>query len=159
MQYLPLLSPDRIEAMVIIAGAPASAMDLSEELITDWAGRAGDRHRLRQIPAMFAVHPDPALLDEYADDAAKASRYALETTLRMLSTSFEDRIKGRYLVTPTLALAGKADELLGPDVQRAIAANYPASRVVELDCGHELLVEKPAEAARHVAEFVGALPS
>jgi len=159
VQYLPLLSPDRIEAMVIIAGAPASAMDLSEELITDWAGRAGDRHRLRQIPAMFAVHPDPALLDEYADDAAKASRYALETTLRMLSTSFEDRIKGRYLVTPTLALAGKADELLGPDVQRAIAANYPASRVVELDCGHELLVEKPAEAARHVAEFVGALPS
>jgi len=87
VQYLPLLSPDRIEAMVIIAGAPASAMDLSEELITDWAGRAGDRHRLRQIPAMFAVHPDPALLDEYADDAAKASRYALETTLRMLSTS------------------------------------------------------------------------
>jgi non-heme chloroperoxidase len=159
VQYLPLLSPDRIEAMVIIAGAPASAMDLSEELITDWAGRAGDRHRLRQIPAMFAVNPDPALLDEYADDAAKASRYAVETTLRMLSTSFEDRIKGRYLVTPTLALAGKADELLGPDVQRAIAANYPASRVVELDCGHELLVEKPAEAARHVAEFVGALPS
>jgi pimeloyl-ACP methyl ester carboxylesterase len=55
-------------------------------------------------------------------------------------------------------LAGKADKLLGPDVQRAIAANYPGSKVVELDCGHELLVEKPYEAARHVAEFAGALP-
>jgi pimeloyl-ACP methyl ester carboxylesterase len=76
----------------------------------------------------------------------------------MLSTSFEDRIRGRSPVTPTLVFAGKADKLLGPDVQRAIAANYPGSKVVELDCGHELLVEKPAEVARRIAEFVGALP-
>jgi len=127
-------------------------------LITDWAGRAGDRHRLRQIPAMFAVHPDPALLDEYADDAAKASRYALEATLRILTTSFEERIKGRSPMTPTLVLAGTADKLLGPDVQRAIAGYHPGSKVVELDCGHEILVEKPAEAAGRVVEFAGALP-
>jgi pimeloyl-ACP methyl ester carboxylesterase len=134
-------------------------MLLPEEVIGDWVGRAGDRERLRQVPVMFAVNPDPALLDEYADDASKASRHALEATLRMLLTSFEERIRDRRPVTPTLALAGKADQLLGPDVQRAIAANYPGSRVVELDCGHEILVEKPAEAARHVMEFVGALPS
>lgn len=159
VQYLPLLSPERVEGMVIIAGAPASAMLLPEEVIGDWVGRAEDRERLRQVPVMFAVNPDPALLDEYADDAAKASRHALEATLRMLLTSFEERIRDRRPVTPTLALAGKADQLLGPDVQRAIAANYPGSRVVELDCGHEILVEKPAEAARHVMEFAGALPS
>jgi hypothetical protein len=41
----------------------------------------------------------------------------------------------------------------------AIAGNYPGSRVVELDCDQELLVEKPAEAAGHDAEFVGALSS
>ena len=61
-------------------------------------------------------------------------------------------------MTPTLALAGRSDQLLGPDVQRAIAANYRRSRVIELDCGHEILVEKPAEAARHVMEFVTSLP-
>jgi non-heme chloroperoxidase len=158
IQYLPLLSPERVEAMVIIAGAPASAMELPDQLIEDWAGRAGDREKLREIPVMFAVNPDPVLLDEYADDAAKASRQALEATLRMLSTSFEDRIKRRSPTIPTLALAGKSDQLLGPDVQRATAANYPASRMVELDCGHELLVEKPAEAAHHVMEFANALP-
>jgi hypothetical protein len=65
-------------------------MELPEQVINDWAGRAGDREKLREIPVMFAVNPDPKLLDEYADDAAKASRYALETTLRMLLTSFED---------------------------------------------------------------------
>ena len=159
VQYLPLLSPERVMGMVIVAGAPASAMELPEQVITDWAGRVGDREKLREVPVMFAVNPDPTLLDEYADDAAKASRYALEATLRMLSTSFEERIRGRSPVTPTLALAGKADKLLGSDVQKAIAANYPGSKVVELDCGHELLVEKPDEAARRVAEFVGTLPS
>ena len=158
VQYLPLLSPERIEAMVIIAGAPALAMDLPEEDIADRVGRAGDRERLRQVPVMFAMNPDAELLDEYADDAAKASRYALEATLRILTTSFEERIKGRSPMTPTLVLAGTADKLLGPDVQRAIAGYHPGSKVVELDCGHEILVEKPAEAAGRVVEFAGALP-
>jgi non-heme chloroperoxidase len=158
VQYLPLLSPERVEALVIIAGAPATAVELPEEVIADWVGRAGDRERLRQVPAMFAVSPDPKLLDEYAGDAAKASRHALEATLRMLLTSFEDCIKRRSPVTPTLALAGRSDKLLGPDVQRAIAANYPECKVIELDCGHEILVEKPVEAARHVIEFASALP-
>lgn len=159
VQYLPLLSPERVESMVIIAGAPASAIELPEVIIADWVGRAADCERLRQIPVMFAVNPDPALLDEYADDAVKASAYALEATLRMLLTSFEDRIKGRSPMTPTLVLAGKADKLLGPDVQRAIAGYYPGSSVVELDCGHEILVEKPAETAGHVVKFVGDLAS
>jgi hypothetical protein len=48
---------------------------------------------------------------------------------------------------------------MGHDVQNAIAANYPGSKMVELDCSHELLVEKPYEAAGRVAQFVGALPS
>ena len=76
---------------------------------------------------MFAVSPDPKLLDEYADDAAKASRRALEATLRMLLT-FQDRIKGRSPLTPTLALAGRSDMLLGADVQRAIAAIIQSAR-------------------------------
>jgi len=49
VQYLPLLSPERVEALVIIAGAPATAMELPEEVIADWVGRAGDRERLRQV--------------------------------------------------------------------------------------------------------------
>jgi pimeloyl-ACP methyl ester carboxylesterase len=57
VQYLPLLSPERVEGMVIIAGAPASAMELPEQVIADWIGRAGDRDKLREVPVMFAVNP------------------------------------------------------------------------------------------------------
>jgi non-heme chloroperoxidase len=49
VQYLPLLSPERVEALVIIAGAPATAMELPEEVIADWVGRAGDRERLGNV--------------------------------------------------------------------------------------------------------------
>ncbi len=157
VQYLSLLAPERLTGMVIVAGAPASAMALPEEVIGDWAARAGDRERLRQIPAMFAVKPDPLLLDAYADDAIKASWHALESTLRMLLTSFEERITAAAMAVPTLVLAGKADTLLGPDTQRAIAARYTNSKVIEFDCGHEFLIEMPAETAACVAQFVAGL--
>lgn len=147
VQYLPLLAADRVEGMVVVAGAPTSAMALSEPVVVDWAGRAGNREKLREIPLMFAVKPDMTLIDEYADDAAKASRHALEATLRCLLTSFEERLASRPMRTPVLFLAGKADQLLGPDVQRGIAVKHPESTVIELDCAHEILVELPKEAA------------
>ena len=109
-------------------------MELPEDVIADWVGRAGDRRRLREIPLMFAIKPDPALLEEWADDAVKASRYALEATLRVLLTPFQQQIANRTQATPVLALAGTADALLGPTVQRAIAAKHPGSQVIELDC-------------------------
>ena len=157
VQYLPLLAAERVEGMAIIAGCPASAMALLEEVISDWVGRAGKREKLREIPLMFAVKPDMALIDEYADDAAKAPRHALEATLRMLLTSFEERLNTSPPTVPLLVLAGKPDQLLGPDVQRAIAAKYPESKVIEVDCGHEFLVEVPGEAAARISEFAAAL--
>jgi len=30
-------------------------MELPEEVIADWAARAGDREKLREIPMMFAI--------------------------------------------------------------------------------------------------------
>jgi hypothetical protein len=60
--------------MIIVAGCPVSPMALPEELITDWVGRAGNREKLRELELMFAVKPDMALLDEFLDDAVKASR-------------------------------------------------------------------------------------
>lgn len=158
VQYLPLLASERVAGIVIIAGAPASPMELPEDVIADWVGRAGDRRRLREIPLMFAIKPDPALLEEWADDAVKASRYALEATLRVLLTPFQQQKADRTQATPVLALAGTADALLGSTVQRAIAAKHPGSQVVELDCAHEFLIEAPSETAEQVAQFVAGLP-
>jgi hypothetical protein len=42
-------------------------------------------------------------------------------------------------------------------VQRAIAAKYSESKVIEVDCGHEFLVEVPGETAARISEFAAAL--
>ena len=128
-------------------------------MIADWVARAGDRERLREIPLMFARKPDHALLEEWVDDAVKASRYALEATLRVLLTPFPQPIADRTQAKPALALAGSSDALLGPPVQKAIADTYPGSRLIELDCAHEFLIEAPDEKAALVAQFVASLPS
>jgi pimeloyl-ACP methyl ester carboxylesterase len=157
VQYLPQLAAERVEGTAIIAGCPVSAMALPEEVISDWVGRAGSREKLREIPLMFAVKPDVALIDEYADDAATASRHALEATLRMVLTSFEEQLNTSPPTAPLLGLAGKSDQLLGPDMQRGIAAKYPESKVIEVDCGHEFVVAVPGEAAARFSEFAAAL--
>ena len=123
-------------------------------MIADWVARAGDRERLREIPLMFARKPDHALLEEWVDDAVKASRYALEATLRVILTPFPQPIADRTQAKPALVLAGSSDALLGPPVQKAIADTYPGSRLIELDCAHEFLIEAPDETAALVAQFV-----
>jgi len=158
VQYLALLASERVTGIVIIAGCPASAMELPEEVIADWVARAGDRERLREIPLMFAIKPDQALLEEWADEAVKASRYALEATLRVLLTPFPRPTADRTQATPVMVLVGKSDALLGPPVQRQIVATYPGSRLIELDCAHEFLIEVPGETAERVAQFVKAWP-
>lgn len=158
VQYLPLLAPDRVQSMAIIAGCPAAPIELPSALIADWVARAGNRERLREIALMFSINPDPVLLEEWADDAVKASRYALEATLRVLLTPFEERFADQAPAIPVLVLAGISDKLLGPVVQSGIAAAYPSSQVIEFDCAHEFLIEAASETAARIAEFVAALP-
>lgn len=98
------------------------------------------------------------LLEELAGDAVKASRCALEATLRALLTPFPRPIAGRTQATQVMVLAGKSDALLGPPVQRQIAATYPGSCPIELDRAHEFLIEVPGETAERVTRFVKALP-
>ena len=154
VQYLPLVSPKRVAAMVIIAGGPASGIVLPEPLIAEWVGWTGNRERFREGLTPFLTRKrDPGVLDEFVDDAVKASRHSLEATLRMCLGSFQEELKRASPTVPTLVVAGKMDALLGPEVQKAIAAQY-SGEVIELDCGHEILVEMPTEAAQSVAEFI-----
>src|SRR5262249_39058309 len=126
---------------------------LPAPVFAEWVSWAGNRERLREglTPFLSRKH-DPGFLDEFLDDAVKASRYSLEATLRMCGESFQEQIQR---AVPTVVLAGKTDALLGPAVQRAIAADY-SGKVVEIDCGHEMLIETPVEVARCVADFIAA---
>ena len=62
---------------------------------------------------MFAIGPDQALPEEWADDAVKASRYALEATHPFLLTPFPQQIADRAPATQFLVLANTSAALLG----------------------------------------------
>jgi pimeloyl-ACP methyl ester carboxylesterase len=62
--------------------------------------------------------------------------------------------------TPTLVLAGTHDPMLSVDyVREAIADRIRGARLVELDCGHEIPLERPREAAALIEAFVAGVGS
>jgi hypothetical protein len=87
-------------------------MELPDAMIADWVARAGDRQRRREIPLMFAINPDPELLEEWANDAVEVTRYALEATLRLLLTPFQqserDGRTGRPVRRRSAALSARS---------------------------------------------------
>ena len=153
--YITSSVPQRVRAQVLIAGVPASALPFPEEVIRDWVGRAGDAARMRDLlPSFMTVPVSPETVRQFGEDAAHVPAVALEQTLRMCTqTSFEDRLS--RITAPTLVIAGKHDPLLPPDVLRpSVVDRIRGARLEVLDCGHEIPIERPAEAARLIAQFL-----
>ena len=157
-QYLACLRPDRVGGQILIAGCPVGEIPLPEETQRDWVGRVGDRDRLREVTAMFLAQPvAPAVLDRWADDAAKATRTALDETLNMcIRTSFADRLTDAQI--PTLVVGGAQDAIFTPEVIRhGVAGPIAGARVALLDCNHEIPIELPRELAGLIEAFLAGL--
>ena len=153
--YITASVPQRVRAQVLIAGAPASPIPLPEELIRDWVGRAGDAPRMSAMLPSFMTAPVSAeIVRRFGEDAARVPAVALEQTLRMCTqTSFEDRLT--RITAPTLVIAAKNDPLLPPDALRAtVVDRIRGARMEVLDCGHEIPIERPAEAAALIGQFL-----
>ena len=58
---------------------------------------------------------------------------------------------------PTLVLAGKHDRLRPPDFVRGVAAAIPGARYAEIDSGHIMPVQAPAEMAAAMTAFYESL--
>ena len=65
----------------------------------------------------------------------------------------------RRIATPTLVLAPSDDRVIPVEHARRYAARIPGAAYAEVpDCGHAMYVEKPAEFASSVTEFLSAHP-
>jgi pimeloyl-ACP methyl ester carboxylesterase len=61
----------------------------------------------------------------------------------------------RLISVPTFLLTGDADAVNPPSVARGLADRIPGARFASVDRGgHWLMVEKPAESNRWIAEFL-----
>ena len=160
--HLAVARPDRVAALVLVSGMPASSIPLPAELLDDWYSRAGDAAAMKELVAPFLTGPvDEAAYDRFARGAARVPRSALEGTMQVtLETDFAASLPS--IAAPTLVIAGALDTLFTPKLLReTLADRIPGARLVVVDCGHEIPLERPREFAALIEAFlaghVGAL--
>lgn len=157
VQYLSVVAPKRLRGQVLAAGCPASPIPLSEETRCDWVSRAGDAERLKEVTAMFLTKPvEAAVLERFGNEAAKASRVALDETLKTcMYISFAEKVAASR--TPTLVVGGVHDPIFPPEALRGWVASMPRARLALLDSNHEIPIEQPREFAAVLEAFLAGI--
>jgi pimeloyl-ACP methyl ester carboxylesterase len=55
---------------------------------------------------------------------------------------------------PTLVIGAACDSIISIDQARALFATIPDARYVELESGHAVVIERPAEVLSHIDTFL-----
>jgi pimeloyl-ACP methyl ester carboxylesterase len=156
--HLAVAHPERVSALVLVSGTPAAAIPMPAELLDDWYSRAGDVGAMRDLLMPFLTGPvDEVAAERFAENAARVPRSALEGTMRAtIETDFEASLPS--IDVPTLVLGGTHDTLFTPELLRATLVDRIAgARLVLVDCGHEIPLERPREFTALIEAFLAGL--
>jgi pimeloyl-ACP methyl ester carboxylesterase len=155
-QYLPLVDPSRVKALVLVASPSAGALP-TPAFVHEWVELAGDAQGFVDTTVVpYLRRPVPAdVLQRFGESAARIPRAYLERTLTLVSTtSFIERL-GSVRV-PVLVVSSARDPV--HSTKRDIVASLPEARLEILDCGPEIPMELPVELAHLIEKFVAELP-
>jgi pimeloyl-ACP methyl ester carboxylesterase len=153
-QWLSLTHAGRVLGQVLLAPVAAAAMPMPQSMVDDWIERVGSRETYHEFESQFTR---TRLREDQLDECYEVQstpEFSLRETLRMCSdVGFEERLTDAQV--PTLVVGGMHDPLMTPDyLRREIVCRIPNSRMVLLDCGHNLPLEKPTEVAVVIEAFV-----
>jgi pimeloyl-ACP methyl ester carboxylesterase len=139
-----------VRGLVLLGGWVAPDARLREGLDLLLAVASGSPGLLPGLARLLLLSPSAtsapraSLLPGDTDTAARL-RAALRTDLRDDS---------RRVTVPTLVVAGTADALVSPALTQELVGSFDDVRYAELDAGHALLAERPAEVLALVEGFV-----
>jgi pimeloyl-ACP methyl ester carboxylesterase len=156
--HLAVTHPDRVAALVLVAGTPAGPIPLPDEMLEDWKSRVGDEAAIRDLVLPYLTGPvDEAAFGRFAEHAARVPLSALEGTLRAtLGTDFHGSLSS--IDVPTLVVGGRLDTLFTPELLRAaLVEPIACARLALIDCGHEIPLERPHEFATVIEAFLAGL--
>ncbi len=157
-QWIACHFPERVLGQILIAPGPACVLPLSDELLEGWMRATRTRTGFGPWVNQFTSEPlADDIVDAYFNDVSSASDHAKRETFRMLCRDdFSDAVTAT--TAGTLVLAGAHDPILSPEfLRQEIAARIPGARLVRIDCGHEIPVERPAQAAAAMEAFLAGL--
>jgi pimeloyl-ACP methyl ester carboxylesterase len=158
VQHFALRHSDRVAGLILVAGTQASTMEIPDEVLEGWYAGAGAAEAMMQLILPFLTGPvDEAALARFAREAARASLPALTGTMRAtLDTDFSAELASLNL--PTLVVVGGRDEFMTVELLREeMASKINGARMVILDCGHEIPLERPRELAALIEAFLAGL--
>ena len=139
-----------VRGLVLLGGWVAPDARLREGLDLLLAVGSGSPGLLPGLARLLLLSPSAtsapraSLLPGDTDTAARL-RGALRADLR------DD---ARRVTVPTLVVAGTADALVSPALTQELVGSFDDVRYAELDAGHALLAERPAEVLALVEGFV-----
>jgi non-heme chloroperoxidase len=157
-QWMACTEPTRVIGQILLGPAPAAAVPLSEEMLDDWIGATATRSTFENVARQWTKDPLSAdALDDYYASVQATPEYSLRASYRMCThPGFSDRLGA--IRARTVIVGGAHDPVMPPDYLREeIVRRIPAARLALLDCGHEIPLERPHEAAAIIEAFLAGL--
>ncbi|MFG6493023.1 alpha/beta fold hydrolase [Microbacterium sp. P03] len=144
-------APERVSGLCVVSTNAKAPTALQQESWHGWLdqldGGAAPRDLQKQIigslltPAVAASRPDLVERTLRMGDETGAS--ALRAQLQMQTTRVDLRPGLARVAAPTLVVSGADDAICPPSFHTEIAAAVPGARMVTLEGGHLLPLERP----------------
>jgi esterase len=158
-----LAHPERVSRLVVIDTGPTLEADgrertrrLTETRPAHFASAAEAERYIRATSPGYRdeiyAHRVRWLLHETADGLVwRSDRAALDQILSGSRGDLWDRIG--EIAAPTLLVRGARSAYLGAETARRMVERMPDARAIELDAGHNVQLDRPAELADAVVAF------
>jgi pimeloyl-ACP methyl ester carboxylesterase len=157
-QLMACSQPERVRGQILVAPAPAAPLPLTEEILDNWISVTRARDSFTGFVRQFVKELPPAeIVDDYFASVQASPEYALRESFRMCTHSgFVDRLNATRAAT--LVVAGMHDFMMTPDyLRQEIVQRISGARLVVIDSGHEIPMERPTELAAVIEAFVAGL--
>jgi pimeloyl-ACP methyl ester carboxylesterase len=157
--HLAARHPERVNALAIVDASPEpmpAGSERARRLLTErparFADRADARAYLERTSAGYtdAVYRNRLEFAFRGEDGGLVWRSDPEALEAIMSgrSSHDDRWAAlREIRTPTLVVRGTRSNVLADDVSRRMVRELPDARLLELDAGHNVALERPRELA------------
>jgi pimeloyl-ACP methyl ester carboxylesterase len=148
------MAPDCVAGLMLIGPLGPGKVALEREAVEPILSRANDVAFVREcFRPWFTVWPQ-AEFDRWTGNFAHTPDWAHRAVCEIaLWTNISAETAG--ISAPALVIAGEHDPVYGPVYQReAVLPAIPHARMVTIDCGHGLILERPEEIAMHCEEFL-----
>ena len=162
--------PERVLGLVIVDAGPEALPEGAERARRLSLGRPAsfaDRSEAEAYIRRTSPGYDDSVYENRlrwlfrADGGRLAWRSSAHALARIFAGS-PDRAgswqRAATITVPTLVVRGTRSPVLAPDVARRLVATIPDARLVELDAGHNVPLDRPRELAEAVIGFAAALP-